>query len=70
MTPAQVPKVGVWRTKVSRTVEEAVALEVLEEGGGLAAWDDETVQTVELLGTTNRGVVRRRVEDNALAWAS
>ena len=69
MQPAQVPKTGFVRTKVSRTVVEAGALEVLEEGGGLAAGEDEGVEAASSSGLRTRcaeapSSVRR------LAWTS
>ena len=35
-------------------VEEAGALEMLEEGGGLAARDDQSIEVVELVGLADQ----------------
>ena len=53
MQPAQVPKTGFVRTKMSERIVEAGALEVLEEGGGLAAGEDEGVEKGEFVGLTD-----------------
>ena len=41
---------GLFWTKALQGVEEAGALEVFEEGGGLAAGDDEAVEICEIFG--------------------
>ena len=69
MAPAQVPKVGVVRTKVLSDSKKSVALEELEHGGGLAAGHDEAVEAVEVGRGANqaRGGAER---GEGLAWAS
>ena len=53
MAPAQVPKVGGGADEGGEGVEEAIALQVAEEGGGFASGDDEAGEARELVGATD-----------------
>ena len=58
MQPAQVPKVGVLGERWQRN-RETVALQELEESGGLAAGDDQAVEPGELFGSRTSTARRR-----------